>query len=361
MYRRCGKGMIDRRERDGSGGRDGVPDALSTNLTAVLLRRDLISERPGEVRLGPDRIEWRATEFDWQPGARGSDCLSNFTALANSDDPDDFVEFAKGHGVLGLTEDAIPAASRESDCPRVEGDPEWRFERIADWKAYARNASKLMTLAGELKHGRLIDPIRLMKLMNLSEAEWLAALQRLGTRVADTAYGRTLETLEETGFLVAMRDAPNVQHQRRLVADWLESVWLSRAIIYPAIEWGKLSWQEEREADLRRKSSKDDVIARLSLKSRPSGRLDRVWWPENMLFDVLTAELVTFICSDRRVTPCERCGRIYEPKRVRTDQANYCFSCRPKVRRATNRNSARARYERQKAERRRLLTPSLTP
>ena len=70
-----------------------------------------------------------------------------------------------------------------------------------------------------------------------------------------------------------------------------------------------------------------------------------------MLFDVLTAELVNFICSDHRVTPCERCGRLYQPMRIRTDQANYCFPCRPKVRRETNRKSARARYRRQKAER----------
>jgi hypothetical protein len=358
MYRKCEQGMVDRREHDGTGSRDEVTNASSTNLTAVLPRRDLFSVRPGEVRLGPERIEWKSSEFDWHPAARSGDCLSNFIALANSDDPDDVVQFARGHGVLGLTADAIPAASQDSDCPRVASDPEWRFERIEDWRAYARNASLLITLADELKRGRRIDPVGLM---NLSDAEWLTARQRLGTHVANTAHGRTLQPLEGTGLLVSMSDAPDVQEQRRLLTDWLEFVWLDCSNVYPAIEWGKHHWQGECRSHQTRGPRKNDSIARLILKPRASGDLRRGLWPENMLFDVLTAELVGLICSDRRVTPCDHCGRIYEPKRVRTDQANYCFSCRPKVRRATNRKSARARYEQQKAERRQHLTPSLTP
>jgi hypothetical protein len=335
-------------EREAVHGTESREDALTVpfiDLVAVLPRRELVSARPGEVRLGPDRIEWSADCFQWQPGAPANDCLYDFVALADADDPDEFMQFAQGHGVLGLTEDAVPAASAESDCPRVADDPRWRFERIADWRAYARNARMLMILADALKRGRLIDPVRVM---NLSEAEWLTARQRGGVRVAETAYGRTLQSLEATGLLVSMSDARNVQHQRRLLADWLEFVWLDRAMIFPAMEWGKYQWQSERPAHLTWRPGKDDLIGRLSLKSRASGHMDRAWWPENMLFDVLTAELVNFICSDRRVTRCDRCGRVYEPKRIRTDQANYCIPCRLKVRRETNRKSARSRYERLK-------------
>src|SRR5215217_909862 len=149
--------MIDRRGTEGIGYQGDTLGAPLTNLTAVLPRRDLISVRPDEVRLGSDRIEWKPNVlFQWQPGAPASDCLFNFLALADADDPAAFVQFARGHGVLGLTEDAVPAAFAERDYPRVTDDPEWRFERIADWKAHARNARTLMLLADAVKRGRRI-------------------------------------------------------------------------------------------------------------------------------------------------------------------------------------------------------------
>ena len=215
--------------------------------------------------------------FHWQPGAPASDCLFNFVALADADDPDDVRPICPGHGVLGLTEDAFPAAWAESDCPRVADDPEWRFERIADWRAHARNARTLMLLANAVKRGRRIDPV---SVMGLSEAEWAAAIQRAGSTWRIPPMGAGCRPLRQRGLLVAMSVAPDVQEQRRLMTDWLEFAWLDRAMIFPTIEWGKYHWQEERrrssqcEAEKRRpdRAAESQISGSQDIRTERGGR-----------------------------------------------------------------------------------------
>src|SRR4051794_24565703 len=93
------------------------------DIPAIFPQKDLHSVAPEQVRGGPARIEWRQGHPRGKPGAPASDCLFNFLRLADAHEPDEFVQFAATHGVLGLTEKGFPGSYDGTDPPVVPDDP----------------------------------------------------------------------------------------------------------------------------------------------------------------------------------------------------------------------------------------------
>jgi hypothetical protein len=327
------------------------------DLPAVLPQRDLYSGRPAAVRAGPDRIEWSWGEAKGLPGAPGSECLFNFLKLADSDDLVDFVRYANVHGVLGLTVKGLPGTFGGENPPTVSGEPAWNWEPVNLWKAYAQNAKMLLILTMALRADKRIDPIEVLENAGFAREDLYLGeeagppFKRVYERdERDFRPGGVSILLGENDMAVfapvpgltnisLIHTAKNVASQRRALMVWLEHHWLGLADIVPTVEWS---------------SGPARLVLRLS-RTAPKFSVERAtfcYWPLNTLFSVLAAELTGIICSDRYVAQCRRCLALHPSRiKVRTDQPNYCDHCRLEVRRATNRNAARKRYQRQKAER----------
>jgi hypothetical protein len=292
------------------------------------------------------------------PGAPASDCLFNFLKLTDSDDPEDFARYAAVHGVLGLTEHGLPATFAEKDPPLVPGDPLWHFELVSLWRAYAQNAKMLLVLTMALRQNERIDPIEVLgnagvepkdlrfggqipppaRFFELDERDYYRVSGGAWPEEKDHPFFIPVPWLTDITFIYTGKD---VESQRRALMLWLEHHWLGLANIAPAVEWSS----EPARLVLK--------LGHRPLKIEASGDTQEFFhWPANTLFSVLAAELTGIICSDRYVAQCHRCLALHPSRiKVRTDQPNYCDSCRLEVRRATNRNAARKRYARQKAER----------
>jgi hypothetical protein len=336
----------------------------TVDLPAVLPQRDLYSVRPPEVRPGPDRIEWRWQPLRGLPGAPASVCLFNFLKLADSDGPEDFARYAAVHGVLNLSENGLPSTFTEEGAPFVPGQRLWRFEPVNLWKAYAQDAKMLLVLAMALRESMPIDPIQVLENAGFAREDfrlgdqtipmtgsfgWLELDERdvfrepIADQVSKAVYGAHLQVPGLTNITLIYL-ANDLATQRRMLTLWLESHWLGLANIAPTVKWSS------EPAHLILGVGHRRVIhispGTLGTQAGP------IYLPANTLFSVLAAELTGIICSDRYVAQCHRCLTLHPSRiKVRTDQPNYCDSCRVEVRRATNRNAARKRYERQKAER----------
>jgi hypothetical protein len=327
---------------------DLVPERMEriVDHPAALPQRDLHSVRPAEVRAGPGRIEWRWGPPLGVPGAPASDCLFNFLKLADADGVDPFVQYAAIHGVLGLTATGLPGTFDSGPTPIDSDNPEWHFEPVTLWKAYAQSAKKILVLAMAFRAAgdHWVDEIVTLKAAGFKEPDprdqevMQAELEHeilLLNPGKDPFHIGSMPTLSE--HLHMYGACSSAEEQRKHLMFRLHLRWLGLANIVPDVEWS---------------IGPPKLVLHLNDQYSFSVGADRprAYWPRNTLFSVLAAELVGTICSDRYVGQCRQCLALLPSQRkVRTDQPIYCASCRLEVRKSAARNSMRKKYARDKA------------
>jgi len=323
---------------------NGVRRVGAFDIPTALPQRDVYSMKPAVVRAGPNRIEWRHWPDEaWEQGAPASDCLFNFLKLAHADDVEEFVRFASIHGVLGLTETGLPETFHDTkDVLTVPGEWEWHFESATLWKVYAQSAKSILVLAMALRDENWVDQGATLEAAGLGP-EHLVPREEIAHELSLLRQGADFEDLPHPWWTIGSThpyEVSSVLEQSSSLMLRLYTKWLGLAKIVPSVEWStgpaKLVLSLNRQFPFR-----------LGNDFRRPSHL-----PENTLFSVIAAELTAIICSDRSVGRCTRCNALHPSRiKVRTDQPNYCDPCRLAVRRATNRDAARRRYARQKADR----------
>ena len=277
---------------------------------------------PAAVRLGPDRLEYVPGRIDedaegwWRLGNRARGALNAFARLAVATNDAGFVRFAERYGVLGLTATGLPCVS-----PHVPGlsGPEtlaetWHgfavsWEPIPAWRVYAQNARAVMHLATRLRLHSPVDVTAVLSEAGLSPVTMPQA--SLGTGVETTAYQKRLLRIRPSIFETNMQ-GKSLAYQRGWLAAWVTREWLGHAALTPAVTWG------EDVPELHLPVGASDLSQAASL------------WPDNMLFNVLAAQLAAFLCSGGK-KPSARCAQCREPYQPaawpRPDRANYCPRC----------------------------------
>ncbi|MDP9359196.1 MAG: hypothetical protein M3R02_28715 [Chloroflexota bacterium] len=298
---------------------------------------------PTEIRVREGRLEWRI-DPDWQEGAPADQCLWAFLRLADDKGDAGVVAFARRYGVLGIGADGKPGTAGGGFPPTIDGgESAWFSEPLQSWRAHARNAKAVLTLAMELRRGHLIDPRRVLKEAGFDRVTFDYPVEPPyfeGDPPTATPYLRTLQLLEPKVFVNNMdphagqkgRMPKSLDDQRGWLASYIGLVWLRNAAISPHVVW-------------------EGQAARMTLglsEGRSLGYLSA--WPPNTLFSVLTAQLAGVVCSGERLGRCDGCGQIYKgEQRPRADQPHYCGTmCRDEAVKRTKRESAARRRAQQK-------------
>lgn len=302
-------------------------DAVMTPAIAGASTANLARSRmavPAEVRLGPDRLEWK---LDWKAGAvwaegePASGALWAFIDLATETDGERFVDVARRYGVLSLIPSGVPSVGRaktSQDLPdRLEDGGFW--EPIAAWRTYAANAKAVMHLAVALRGGGRINAKRVLGEAALEADPWAGVRDipppTWGDDQTKTRYNMALAS-RLPATLAQNLDELERDHasQRQWLAWYVTHYWLAASALVPVLDW-----------------TDDRPRLALPIGASPDGVQDR-FWPPNMLFNILAAHLAAFICSGNPVGVCGICGKLHPRERQpRTDQPSYCDDCQPRA------------------------------
>lgn len=290
---------------------------------------------PVHVRLGPDCVEWRpgnglsSAERWWPDGKPASGALWAFIRLATEPDGEQFVAFSRRYGVLGLSPGGRPAVSLKVPgmMPGRHDDGSF-WEPLAAWRVYAANAKAIVHLAAALRGGERVNAKRIVAEAGLEDDRW-AWRQHIPMPTwgdDQTKHDYTITIAARWPATVAWElDLPehDVASQRQWLAWYVTQHWLAESALVPILDW-------------------TDDRPRLALPiGRTESDVQNRFWPPNMLFNILAAHLVSFMCSEEPVARCSRCGGLHPRKRVaRDDQPSYCDDCRPEAERQRKREYA---------------------
>jgi hypothetical protein len=324
---------------------------------------------PADVRIVSGRLEWIPVGKDghwWPDGGSATRALDAFVSLATAQREEQFADFVRTYGVLGLMESGLPACgSRHSlDGPPQLAEP-WQgcavsWEPIAAYRHYAASVKAMLCLATALRETprtTIVTPEKLFSEAGIA-TDAIGSWDRVRQicQVWQEMSGRTWEEWAETEIghaavmsLIAIDPAHAVENftystdlygplenpaeyadlQRQKFGYWLTERWLKRAGLVPTI-----TWNEEYPQ------------LGLSVGRRREDQFEH--WPVNSLFRILAAHLAARVCSGTNMATCSHCGNAYFPlRRPRFDQPHYCEGCQAT---APSRRTQRSRVRRRTAQ-----------
>jgi len=321
-----------------------------------------------DVWVSGGTLRWRwpsETTVEMIRGEGGAALLETFCRLATTDDlAGDVTGFVEKFGPLDIEGDGRPSCDDSRRPPRRsrpgKADPEHR-EPIEAYRLYARHARALQVLSVALRESTrpvlTIDVLRRVSLDPLDRtnpAHRLAerwAARAMGKdepdadRAADTAAGMTLRSLAFALWRDEQRPLPFPVDPATLPDPLPETVKMPKG-------WNRQDpWRlYSLPVDIQRGRLAEE-FSRHWL--RPSGITPRMIWegerprfaldvgevdgarsddPARSTFRLLTLQLAAALSGGGHVYSCSICGETFSSeRRRRTDRANPCPDCRPRL------------------------------
>ena len=264
---------------------------------------------PNAVRIEGDRLLWSRDQsgaamdggmVGFHEGESVEGAMWQFLELIEQPN-EAFEAFAQRYGVLGIRSDGLPATAQLSG--EVNPYPEyqnhhgvhWFAESISTWRMYAVALRTVLALATTVRDSPETSYTEVLQVFGLDRFSWESFDVPMSIPGEDTIsrlYLRWLEFLSPARLAEFLDDAQG-HDPRFVITSVVTNTWLKYASLVPVIDW--------REGQ---------SYMALSLGSTGLG-----FYPTNMLFSVLAAQLAALLTSDgfERLDRCSACGRIFVP------------------------------------------------